>query len=141
MSLPRVSYLESWVQNPASIFQRQRDENIESDSDDELGQDLPDDSLSSSFHSNFNYPVASRHRVNFNPYAGPGWTEGVDDGTDDRQSLLGASTPRPVGIDGAVGQEGEQPLDLDVQEGVLETRGAFEVSHLKRIRMFGIALP
>ncbi|PKY00526.1 MFS general substrate transporter [Aspergillus campestris IBT 28561] len=140
MSLPRVSYLESWVQNPTSFFQRQRDENIESDSEDELGQDLPDDSLSSSFHSNFSYPVGLRHRVNFNPYAGPGWTEAVDDGTDDRQSLLGASTPRPVGVDGAVGQEGEQPLDLDVQEGVLETRGAFEVSRLKRILQVIVAV-
>ncbi|PLN86810.1 MFS general substrate transporter [Aspergillus taichungensis] len=140
MSLPRVSYLESWVQNPASIFQRQRDENIDSDSEDESGQDLPDDSLSSSFQSNFNYPVASRHRVNFNPYAGPGWTEGVDDGTDDRQSLLGVSTPRPVGVEGAVGQEEEQPLDLDVPEGVLETTGAFEVSRLKRILQVVIAV-
>jgi hypothetical protein len=136
MSLPRVSYLESWEHNPASI--RRHDQPSLAGSDDDAAyQELPEGSLSSSFPSTFSFPV-SRQRLNFNPYAGPGWNEAsIDDAADERSPLQRVSpqTSRP----GRLGEmEGE---DRVAQNGVvkpqetslLEPIGAFEVGRTKRI--------
>ncbi|KAF7592131.1 hypothetical protein BBP40_000679 [Aspergillus hancockii] len=143
MSLPRVSYLESWEHNPASI-RRQDQASVVGSDDDAAYQDLPEETLSSSFPSAFSFPV-SRQRLNFNPYAGPGWNEAsIDDGVDERSPLprISPQTSRA----GRLGEvEGE---DRVTQNGVvkpqetspLETTGAFEVGRTKRILQVCVAI-
>ncbi|KAJ5929818.1 hypothetical protein N7454_006768 [Penicillium verhagenii] len=125
MSLNRVSFLEGWERNPA--FRREDASDTESDS----YQDLPESpSLSSSFPSSYS-------RLNFNPYAGPGWNETVDD--QDRPSLLGSlglglsptttrETPRVDPL-----RPASPVVTPKEPTGWSETVGAFEVSATKRI--------
>ena len=130
MSLNRVSYLESWEQNPAAFRRQPRPE----DSEDEDGyHDLPETSLSSSFQSNISRR-SFRQRLNFNPYAGPGWSEVSGEETD-RHPLLRAASPRRSRADEV---ETEQPPESHVALKAqdyesLETTGAFEVERTKRI--------
>ncbi|KAE8348814.1 major facilitator superfamily domain-containing protein [Aspergillus coremiiformis] len=136
MSLPRVSYLESWEHNPAS-FRRQDQPSVADSDDDAAYQDLPEEELSSSFPSTFSFPV-SRQRLNFNPYAGPGWNEvSVDDSADDRSSLrrVPSQTPRPGQLGEVMG--GDRMVQIGLvkpqEPSVLETTSAFEVGRAKRI--------
>lgn len=125
MSLPRVSFLEGWERSPAAL--RGRDE-----SDSELSShDLPENaSVSSSFPSTYS-------RLNFNPYAGPGWTESAEDHppgslarclspTSARDSVERPASPAVVSFGGQSGPV-KEPL------GWAETTSAFEVSPAKRI--------
>ncbi|KAE8375549.1 major facilitator superfamily domain-containing protein [Aspergillus bertholletiae] len=140
MSLPRVSYLESWEHNPASI-RRQDESSIPDSEDDAAYQELPEESLSSSFPSTFSFPV-SRQRLNFNPYAGPGWNEtSTDDATDQRTSLLRIppQTPRPGHIEGDDRVTHNGPVKQQ-EPSLLETTGAFEVGQIKRILQVCIAV-
>lgn len=143
MSLPRVSYLESWEHNPASI-RRQDQSSIPDSEDDAAYHELPEESLSSSFPSTISFPV-SRQRLNFNPYAGPGWNDAsVEHAGDERTSLLRvpSQTPRPGHIEGEdrVAQNG---LAKQQEASILETTSAFEVGRAKRIcklKPFALAL-
>jgi hypothetical protein len=147
MSLNRISFLEA--------FPRGRDHDLESDEDPDVYQDLPDSPLSSSFPSTYS-------RLNFNPYAGPGWTESVvgeeQDQDQERQStFLGLSptttrenqdaqgrvdldrdSPVPGHYSAELGQgPGPGPVGFkEPQWAVTETTGAFEVSPAKRISMY-----
>ncbi|KAJ5621894.1 Major facilitator superfamily domain general substrate transporter [Penicillium herquei] len=146
MSLNRVSFLEGWERNPAAFLRGREDP--PSDTDDDTFQDLPDtSSLSSSFPSTYS-------RLNFNPYAGPGWNETVDD-RDDRPSLLGSlglglspTTTRetqvrvdplrpasPAAVAGVAGP----PKDREPASWS-GTTGAFEVSPAKRIAQVCLAV-
>lgn len=139
MSLPRVPYLESWEHGPASI--RRQDQLSAADSDDDAAyQDLPEESLSSSFPSTFSFPI-SRQRLNFNPYAGPGWNEvSVDDAADEQGSLRrvpSQSSPREVeGVDGVAHNGFVKPQEASLRE----TTGAFEVGRTRRILQVCIAV-
>ncbi|PYH91103.1 MFS general substrate transporter [Aspergillus ellipticus CBS 707.79] len=134
MSLNRVSYLESWEQNPAAFRRQQPPEDSD---DDEAYHDLPETSLASSFQSNHSF----RQRLNFNPYAGPGWSQASSD-EPDRHSLLRAASPKRPQV-GAVEPEPPQEehitLKTQAYEGP-ETTGAFEVGHTKRILQVCIAV-
>ncbi|KAJ5632077.1 hypothetical protein N7490_008416 [Penicillium lividum] len=129
MSLNRISFLEGWERN--STFRRD-----ESDYESDGYQDLPESpSLSSSFPSTYS-------RLNFNPYAGPGWNETVDD-RDDRPSLLGSlglspttrETPRVDPL-----RPASPAVAVKQPAGGSETTGAFEVSVAKRIVQVCIAV-
>ncbi|KAJ5631842.1 uncharacterized protein N7484_011942 [Penicillium longicatenatum] len=134
MSLNRISFLEGWERNPA--FRRDDTSDDESDS----YQDLPETaSLSSSFPSTYS-------RLNFNPYAGPGWNETVDD-RDDRPSLLGSLGLSPTSTRETPRVDPLRPASPVVASkvpkdpaGWSETTGAFEVSPAKRIAQVCIAV-
>jgi hypothetical protein len=125
MSLPRISFLEGWDRNPGPI--RGRD-TASAQSDTESEYDLPPSPLSSSFPSTYS-------RLNFNPYAGPGWTESTDD-RDDHPSLLGSLLSPSATRDSRV-----EPPSADLGSGPglkdpwSDTRPAYEVSPAKRIGM------
>lgn len=152
MSLNRISFLEAWEH---SRYPRGRPaDDLESDEEPDVYQDLPESPLSSSFPSTYS-------RLNFNPYAGPGWTESVvdDDDQNERPStFLGLSptttreSPVQANVPGHVdpgrnyslvpesdydstdhGQA--QVVIKEPQWAVDETMGAFEVSPAKRIGM------
>lgn len=125
MSLNRISFLEGWERNPAAFLNRP-DSGTDSEPDDY--QDLPDGSVASSFPSTYS-------RLNFNPYAGPGWNENPDDPHDDRASFLG---PSFLGLSPTTTREGragspapERPVLVDSPWA--HTTGAYEVSAAKRI--------
>jgi hypothetical protein len=141
MSLNRVSYLEAWGQTRPSSRQQQQpgQEDGDSDSVDGRNGDLPDESISSSFQSTYSY------RLNFNPYAGPGWTQPPDEGAHD-ELTPGLETPtvrpQPKPLDesdhGGYGPQGSSKLpDEDYP---LQTTGAFEVSSTRRICMKPVSL-
>ncbi|PWY77065.1 MFS transporter Fmp42 [Aspergillus heteromorphus CBS 117.55] len=138
MSLNRVSYLESWEQNPAAFRRQQRPE--DSDGEDSY-HDLPETSLASSFQSNLSHH-SFRQRLNFNPYAGPGWSQTLADDPD-RHPLLRDASPRrtqaDLGTDGEPPQEEHVTLKVQAYDGP-ETTGAFEVGHTKRILQVCIAV-
>ncbi|RAK77084.1 putative MFS transporter Fmp42 [Aspergillus fijiensis CBS 313.89] len=140
MSLNRVSYLESWEQNPAA-FRRQP---YQDDSDDEESyHDLPEPSLSSSFQSNISRH-SFRHRLNFNPYAGPAWGQAtVDEATSEQNPPLQVASPK-ISTLNEVDREGATPEQSapKLQEwiGGRETTGAFEVNHVKRIAQVCVAV-
>lgn len=150
MSLPRVSYLESWESNPASS-RRQLDRDQSSirepynDDDEESYNDLPDASVASSFPSVTDLP-SLRHRLTFNPYSGLGWTQATRDGTDhDHNSLSRVSSlvskygPADHSAEG--GETAESAgLEQD-NRGPLETTGAFEVGGIRRACMLNLLLP
>lgn len=134
MSLNRISFLEGWERGP---FRGREDSDTESEY-----QDLPEtSSLSSSFPSTYS-------RLNFNPYAGPGWNETVDD-RDDRPSLLGSlglglspTTTResqtrvdPLRPASPAALSGPRPRPQLKDPGWSDTTGAFEVSPAKRVGM------
>jgi hypothetical protein len=134
--------LEAWEPSPASLRRPQdRDQSPghESDGDNDSYQDLPDSSLSSSFPSATDIP-SLRHRLNFNPYAGPGWTQAVADGGDDDRitlSRVSSLTSKHGQAKRAVvaEQQAIQQAESDQNTwGPLETIGAFEVGTTKRIR-------
>jgi hypothetical protein len=135
MSLPRISFLEGWERTPAAAFLRGRTDDPQSDTESDTYQDLPDDaSIASSFPSTYS-------RLNFNPYAGPGWSESAVDDRDDRPSLLGSLglSPTTTRAEPERGQ-GESPTPpvavLHKEPPWLsDTRGAFEVSPARRIGM------
>ncbi|KAL4869707.1 hypothetical protein BDV12DRAFT_75028 [Aspergillus spectabilis] len=140
MSLPRVSYLESWEQHPASLRRHQdcdQSPGPEVDDDADSYHDLPDTSLTSSFPSTSDLP-SLRHRLNFNPYAGLGWTQASADGADDDRNPL-SRVSSLVSKHGHVNQAAEAGQVLQSAEqdqdvwAPLETTGAFEVSDIKRV--------
>ncbi|KAI9045954.1 putative MFS transporter Fmp42 [Aspergillus affinis] len=143
MSLNRLSYLESWVQNPASFRRRPREQSPadESDDDELAYHDLPEPSLSSSFPSTYSHN-SFRHRLNFNPYSGPGWNEpSVDEANADRIS----TRREPLNVP-AQDQENQPERAEPVPEvkprdwNGLETIGAFEVGRTRRILQVCIAI-
>jgi hypothetical protein len=156
MSLNRISFLEAWEH---SRYPRGRPaDDLESDEEPDVYQDLPDSPLSSSFPSTYS-------RLNFNPYAGPGWTESVvdDDDHNERQSTFLGLSPTTTReshvnihvhghVDPARNYSVVPEYDYDstslgqAQVGlkepprwaVDETTGAFEVSPAKRIGMYAL---
>ncbi|KAJ6104065.1 hypothetical protein N7523_010385 [Penicillium sp. IBT 18751x] len=125
MSLPRVSFLEGWDRYPGPIGGR--DASAQSDTESEY--DLPEPSpLSSSFPSTYS-------RLNFNPYAGPGWNESSDD-REDQPSLLGSLLSPTAARESRV-----EPSSADLGSGSgpgskapwSVARPAYEVSPAKRI--------
>ncbi|PYH43612.1 putative MFS transporter Fmp42 [Aspergillus saccharolyticus JOP 1030-1] len=140
MSLNRVSYLESWEQNPAAFRRQPHQDDSE---DEESYHDLPEPSLSSSFQSNISRH-SFRHRLNFNPYAGPAWGQAtVDEDTSERNPPLQVASPK-IGTLNEADREDPVPAPLapKLQEwtGGRETTGAFEVSRAKRIAQVCIAV-
>lgn len=137
MSLPRISFLEGWDRTPAAAaaFLRGRTDEPQSDTESDTYQDLPDDaSIASSFPSTYS-------RLNFNPYAGPGWSESAVDDRDDRPSLLGSLGLSPTTTraepERGQGQTPTPPVAVLRKEPpwLSDTRGAFEVSPARRIGM------
>ncbi|KAJ5951666.1 Major facilitator superfamily domain general substrate transporter [Penicillium vulpinum] len=138
MSLNRISFLEGWERNPAAFLNPEAE-----DSDPDSYQDLPEGSISSSFPSTYS-------RLNFNPYAGPGWNESLEDPHDDRSSFFGSSF---LGLSPANTHEGHAGLGSSPAQGLgsaertvheesgtvartppwTETTGAYEVSAARRI--------
>ncbi|KAL4783433.1 major facilitator superfamily domain-containing protein [Aspergillus varians] len=146
MSLPRVTYLESWEQSPASLRRHQgRDQSpgreTYNDDDEESYHDLPETSLASSFPSTTDLP-SLRHRLNFNPYAGLGWTQASRDGADDDHNPL-SRVPSLISKRGQGDQSVEAPQSAELDQdnaGPLETLGAFEVGSVKRIIQVSVAV-
>lgn len=135
MSLHRVSYLESWQNNPPA-FLRRRGSNASSDDEENDIQYLPE-STASSFPSTIG-PYSIRNRLNFNPYSGPSWAESTHgDADDERESLIGhdpvedRETPDVPVSPGTLETTGP-PKDTSHWD-TLETTGAFEVPEGKRI--------
>ncbi|RDW61191.1 putative MFS transporter Fmp42 [Aspergillus mulundensis] len=149
MSLPRVSYLESWETNPASARRLQDREQSPRrgayrEDDEESYHDLPDASVASSFPSTTDLR-SSRHRLNFNPYGGLGWTQAVRDSADDEVNPI----PRAASLvsrhsqaeRAAEAAQARQSAELDPDSwGHLETTGAFEVSSVKRVVQVAVAV-
>lgn len=136
MSLNRVSYLESWEQRAAPLLRR-LEYSTDSDTEEDVSNDLPE-SLPSSYQSGFSQH--SRNRLNFNPYAGPGWSYSSHADTENqRQSLLGAGSGGAGGhsTDAQDGSDSDTTVTVvkDPHFTILETTGAFEVSRGKRIGM------
>ena len=124
MALSPISYLDSWLHRPGP-FSRQPDHSSDSEEDDNNAyQDLPEESISSSFSSVFSHP-AHGNRYD-SPVAGPGWNEVVEDATtSDRDTgIRQVAEPEPASI---VPDEAEWFLP--------ETKGAFEVGRGRRIGM------
>ncbi|KAJ5496228.1 hypothetical protein N7463_008215 [Penicillium fimorum] len=137
MSLNRISFLEGWERNPAAFLSHPESE----DSDPDSYQDLPEGSVSSSFPSTYS-------RLNFNPYAGPGWNESPEDPHDDRSSFFGSSflglspTTTCEGRAGSGSAEwlGSTERIVCEDSGLIartppwaDTTGAYEVSASRRI--------
>ncbi|KAL4897503.1 major facilitator superfamily domain-containing protein [Aspergillus ambiguus] len=136
MSLNRVSYLESWIRSPAAF----RRHDVESDNSDEAYQDLPEDSLSSSYQSAFGPPSVS-HRLNFNPYAGPGWGQASAEGAEyDRISISSSASRHPQHRNDEQEAPGRHFADKLREWTALDTTGAFEVTPTKRITQVCIAV-
>lgn len=150
MSLPRVSYLESWESNPAS-FRRQQDRDQSpvrapyNDDDEESYNDLPDTSVASSFPSVTDLP-SLRQRLNFNPISGLGWNQATRDGADhDLNSLSRVSSlvsKHGHANHSVEGEEAAESAELEQDNwGPLETTGAFEVGGVKRACRLNFLLP
>ncbi|OQD62491.1 hypothetical protein PENPOL_c012G06977 [Penicillium polonicum] len=137
MSLNRISFLEGWERNPAAFLSHPESD----DSDPDSYQDLPEGSISSSFPSTYS-------RLNFNPYAGPGWNESPEDPHDNQSSFFGPSflalSPtttregragsRPVqGLGSAERTVHEDPGTAVARTPWADTTGAYEVSAARRI--------
>lgn len=108
-------------QQPSPTDSHEEDE----EDDEDTYQDLPDESISSSFPSTFSCPPLS-HRLSFNPVARPGWNESTTEDTaparDHRPSVAAETGPRELTLEGP-----ELPLP--------ETKGAFEIGRRKRVGM------
>lgn len=146
MSLNRISFLEGWERNPAAFLGHPESE----DSDPDSYQDLPEGSVSSSFPSTYS-------RLNFNPYAGPGWNESPEDPHDDRSSFFGpsflglspattreerAGSGSAQGL-GSTGRTEHEDSGTTVARTppCADTTGAYEVSAARRIgRLMEVAL-
>ncbi|KAL4801976.1 major facilitator superfamily domain-containing protein [Aspergillus unguis] len=140
MSLPRVSYLESWEPNPASFRRQDREPSPSreayNDDDEESYHDIPDHSVASSFPSVTDLP-SLRDRLNFNPYGGLGWTQAARDGADDDHTSLS----RVSSLIPKQGPDHTSQSEFDPDNwGPLETTGAFEVSSVKRVVQVSIAV-
>lgn len=134
MSLPRASYLESWEYGPLSQ-QRQRSlsttERDCEDSTDNANQELPESLVSSSFPSTY----SQRQRLSFNPYSGPGWTQGSFSGEDDGQHLAAGRDTEDAISPTRVSDLPHMPLKQPKHDAPL-TQGAFEVPVQQRIGKF-----
>ncbi|CAP96221.1 hypothetical protein EN45_075620 [Penicillium chrysogenum] len=137
MSLNRISFLEGWERNAVAFLSHPESD----DSDPDAYQDLPEGSVASSFPSTYS-------RLNFNPYAGPGWNESPEDLQDDRSSFFG---PSFLGLSptttrervGSVSAQGPGSVERTVHEvsGTTvprkqpwaDTTGAYEVSAARRV--------
>ncbi|KAL2004157.1 hypothetical protein VTN02DRAFT_6254 [Thermoascus thermophilus] len=129
MSLNRVSYLESWEQRAAPLLRR-LEYSTDSDTEEDVSNDLPE-SLSSSYQSGFSQ--YSRSRLNFNPYAGPGWGYSSQADTEnERQSLLGAGSGGAGGhsTNTRHGSDSDTTVMVvkDPHLTIRETTGAFETA-------------
>lgn len=137
MSLNRISFLEGWERNPAAFLNHPES----SDSDPDSYQDLPEGSMSSSFPSTYS-------RLNFNPYAGPGWNETPEDPHDNQSSFFGpsflalsptttregrAGSGSAQGLGSAEGTVHEDPGTAVARTPWADTTGAYEVSAARRI--------
>ncbi|KAJ6185177.1 hypothetical protein N7519_006478 [Penicillium mononematosum] len=137
MSLNRISFLEGWERNPVAFLSHPESD----DSDPDAYQDLPEGSVASSFPSTYS-------RLNFNPYAGPGWNESPEGLQDDRSSFFG---PSFLGLSptttrervGSVSAQGLGSVERTVHEDSgttvarkhpwADTTGAYEVSAARRV--------
>lgn len=138
MSLPRISYLETWEQNPASFRRHQDREQSparEAHDDENRGShdDLFDDSMTSS-SSSVNHLPSVRHRLNFNPYGGLGWTQAARDAADDESNPLSRVSSKQGPGQTTDAARDAQSIGSDPDSGApLETTGAFEVGGIKRL--------
>ena len=139
MSLPRASYLESWEYDP--FRQRQRPSVAATDRDEESvdngNADVPESVIPSSFSSSYSQP----QRLTFNPYSGPGWTQGsAYDGEDDEEEAV--SPTRMTSDQQQQQQQQQQPrlLPKDQDWDCPVTMGAFEVPAKTRIAQVCIAV-
>lgn len=169
MSLSRVSYLESWEHHPPSFIRQHRDSNDFGSGDDNDNDRDDDESahdarahahahddiseqalLSSSFPSTF--PGRSiRHKLNFNPYAGRGWTHSSVAADEETRSLLrsdigsrtnlselasvrGADDPQVAAVAAA------EVAFRDPNWNLAETTPAFEVGRGKRVAQVVVAV-
>ncbi|KAJ5782060.1 Major facilitator superfamily domain general substrate transporter [Penicillium paradoxum] len=135
MSLNRISFLEGWERSPATFLNRADDSE---DSDLDSYQDLPEGSVASSFPSMYS-------RLNFNPYAGPGWNEIPDEDPSPffGSSFLGLSpTTTREGRTGSISAQALGSADRTVHEELgdvprnqlwADSTGAYEVSAARRI--------
>lgn len=121
MSLNRVSFLEGLEHDPTAIQTRP-------DSDSDGYEDLPSGSVASSFPSTCS-------RLNFNPYAGPGWNEHPDDPLSHRASFLGPSflSLSPTTTRDGPGDSPEPGIPCLVDESQMDTTNTYEVNALRRI--------
>lgn len=119
MSLERVSFLEGLEHDSTAI---------QPDSDSDGYEDLPSESVASSFPSTCS-------RLNFNPYAGPGWNEHPDDPLSRRASLLGPSflSLSPTATQDGPGDSPGPGRPVLVDEPQMHTTNAYEVNALRRI--------
>ncbi|EAW10955.1 putative MFS transporter Fmp42 [Aspergillus clavatus NRRL 1] len=148
MSLNRVSYLESWGQTQVSSHQHQSQHQtgdqgpeVDLESDDGRYHELPEESLSSSFQTTFSY------RLNFNPYAGPGWNQPTGEDATDAPTprcaspANGGMSPRIQYFHGDSNIEiRPDPLEGPEDDYPMQTTGAFEVGRTKRICQVCVAV-
>ncbi|OXV11285.1 hypothetical protein Egran_00954 [Elaphomyces granulatus] len=146
MSLPRVSYLESWEQHPPPLVcqssQRDHESTIALDAGESPGTPQildPTTLLSSSFPSTFGHRTI-RHKLSFNPYAGPAWGHSSAVASEeDRRSLLRSDTTDDVrDVPTIVRDFGSDPVRpeyvfSDSGWDVAPTTGAYEISKGRRI--------
>ena len=122
MALSPISYLDSWLHSPGPPG-RQPDHLSDSDEDDNTAyQDLPEESISSSFPSVLSHPShGNRHE---NPGSRPGWNDVVED-----------ATSRDTGIQ----VTGPASLVPEEAEWLSGTTGAFEVRRRIRIGIYNVS--
>lgn len=127
MSLNRISFLEGWERTPAFLQRDWASVHSDEETDSYVPLSEPASPLSSSFPLTYS-------RLNFNPYAGPGWDKTAEQ-HDDR---LSPTTTRDSRVDTA-----QAVTEAATGNGVAvlpegpsrwsDTRGAFEVSPVKRV--------
>lgn len=149
MSLPRVSYLESWEQHPPPLVcqssQRDHESTIALDAGESPGTPQildPTTLLSSSFPSTFGHRTI-RHKLSFNPYAGPAWghSSAVASEEDRRSVLRSETTDDARDVPTIVRDFGSDPVRpeyvfSDAGWDVAPTTGAYEISKGRRIGEF-----
>ena len=126
MALSPISYLDSWLHSPGPPG-RQPDHLSDSDEDDNTAyQDLPEESISSSFPSVLSHPShGNRHE---NPGSQPGSNGGVEDAVS-RNTGIQVTEPEP------------EPGSIVPEEAewLSETTGAFEVGRGRRIGICNVS--
>jgi hypothetical protein len=147
MSLPRVSYLESWEQHPPPLVrqapQRDHESTMALDGGEPEAPQILDPAtvLSSSFPSTFGHRTV-RHRLSFNPYAGPAWGHSSAVASeDDRRSLLRSDIDDARDVPTSIRDLGADTIRPeyvfpDPSWDIAPTTGAYEISKGRRIGEF-----
>jgi hypothetical protein len=146
MSLPRISYLESWEQQPPPLLRQQSNQEhqppftLDCDETESIETLNHTQFLSSSFPSGSGHRTV-RHRLSFNPYSGRGWSQSSAADTDEeRRSLLRSDVIEVSdGFEPAKAQADPLPTEYVFQDPnweTAETTAAYEVSKGMRIGMY-----